>query len=119
MSGARPRKWMKLDNAAKIYPAAMSRSWNALFRVSAVLSEPVDPAVLQKALDRCMKRFPTFAMRLRRGVFWYYMDTMDTPLSVQPDVANPCVRMELHGEKDYMLRVRYHGCSIAVEFFMY
>lgn len=117
MSGARPRKWMKLDNAAKIYPAAMSRSWNALFRVSAVLSEPVDPAILQKALDRCMKRFPTFAMRLRRGVFWYYMDTIDTPLSVQPDVANPCVRMELHGEKDYMLRVRYHDCSIAVEFF--
>ena len=60
MSGARPRKWMKLDNAAKIYPAAMSRSWNALFRVSAVLSETVDPAVLQEALDRCMKRRTSF-----------------------------------------------------------
>ena len=67
MSGARPRKWMKLDNAAKIYPAAMSRSWNALFRVSAVLSEPVDPAVLQKALDRCMKRFPHLCNAFKAG----------------------------------------------------
>lgn len=59
--------WLKLDNAAKIYPAAMRRTWTALFRFSAELSEPVEPEILQKALDSTMKRFPCFAVRLRRG----------------------------------------------------
>ena len=43
--------WMKLDNAAKIYPAAKRRNWMALFRMSARLTEPVDPVTLRAALD--------------------------------------------------------------------
>ena len=38
----KPTKWMKLDNAALIYPATMNRSWTALFRLSATLTEPID-----------------------------------------------------------------------------
>jgi hypothetical protein len=30
--------WLKLDNAAKIYPAAKRRNWKALFRLSATLA---------------------------------------------------------------------------------
>ena len=33
----KPTKWMKLDNAALIYPATMNRCWTALFRLSATL----------------------------------------------------------------------------------
>ena len=44
-----PPEWFKLDNAAKIYPAAKSRNWTALFRLSATLTEPVDPAILHEA----------------------------------------------------------------------
>ena len=42
---------MRLDNAAKIYPAAKRRNWNNFFRISATLAEPVDRAVLAAALD--------------------------------------------------------------------
>lgn len=110
------RRWMKLDNAAKIYPAAKSRSWNALFRVSATLSEEVDAALLQIALCRCIKRFPSYALCLRKGLFWYYLDTIENVPLVEPDVVNPCVRMDL-SKNAFMFRVRYHGRSIAVEFF--
>ena len=44
-------RWMRLDNAAKIYPAAKRRKWNNVFRLSATLTQPVDPVVLQAALD--------------------------------------------------------------------
>ena len=44
-------RWLRLDNAAKVYPAARRRDWTNVFRVSATLKEPVDPAVLQAALD--------------------------------------------------------------------
>ena len=50
-------RWMPLDNAAKIYPAARSRNWSNVFRVSANLVEEIDRAVLKDALDVVVHRF--------------------------------------------------------------
>ena len=61
-------RWMPLDNAAKIYPAARSRKWSNVFRVSATLNDPIDRAVMQAALDVTVRRFPGLATRLRRNV---------------------------------------------------
>ncbi len=74
LSPARSLRWMRLDNAAKIYPAAKRRNWNNFFRMSATLAEPVDRAVLAAALDVTVRRFPSIAVRLRRGAFWYYLE---------------------------------------------
>lgn len=109
--------WYKLDNAAKIYPASMSRRWTALFRLAATLDEPVDPATLELALASTLKRFPTFALKLRRGVFWYYMEQVEGTPGVEPDVANPMVRMDLQANRGFMFRVRYHENRIAIEIF--
>lgn len=111
------QSWMKLDNAAIIYPAAMSRRWTAMFRFSMNLDEPIDPVLLQQALDRTLPRFPAFRQRLRNGLFWHYMEGIEQPLLVRPDVGNPCTRMDFKSNSGYMLRVRYHGTRIAVEFF--
>ena len=66
-------RWVRLDNAAKIYPASRTRRWSNVFRLSATLTEPVDTAVLQSALDVLVPRFSTIAARRRRGVLWYYL----------------------------------------------
>ena len=109
--------WLQLDNAALIYPAAMNRNWTALFRLSAQLNEPVDPVVLQTALDRVLLRFPAFTTRLRRGLFWYYLENAKRSPLIQKDVANPCVRMDLGKDGGLMFRVRYYDRRIAVEIF--
>ena len=62
-------RWLRLDNAAKIYPAVRSETWSNVFRVSATLSEPVDIPTAQSALDVTARRFPSLAARLRRGLF--------------------------------------------------
>lgn len=71
------KEWFKLDNAAKIYPAARSSRWNAVFRMSVVLKEEVDPELLQQALDDVIDRFPTYRMTLKKGFFWYYFQFLD------------------------------------------
>lgn len=58
LSPARSLRWMRLDNAAKIYPAAKRRNWNNFFRLSVTLTEPIDTAVLRAALDVTVRRFP-------------------------------------------------------------
>ena len=111
------KAWMKLDNAAKIYPAAKRRNWTALFRLSAELDEPVDPLILEQAQRNTVARFPFYAQRLRRGLFWFYLEQLEGTPPVQKDVANPCVRMRLKENGGFMFRVRYYDRRIAVEFF--
>lgn len=111
------RGWMRLDNAAKIYPAAMRRSWTALFRFSADLTENVDPAVLQQAVNAVTRRFPAFAVRLKRGVFWFYLQHTDRAPTIQQDVQNPCVPMDLKDNDRFLFRVRYYHSRIACEYF--
>ena len=89
----RSLRWMRLDNAAKIYPANRSRNWSNVFRLSMTLNEPVDPAVLQSALDVTVLRFPSIAVRLRRGLFWYYLEEIPSAPPVQQDGPWPIQRM--------------------------
>lgn len=109
--------WLKLDNAAKIYPPAQTEGWNALFRLSVTFSEPVDREALSRALARVLKRFPNFAMRLRRGLFWYYLDRISGQPEIQDDVQNPCARMNFKENGGFAFRVRVFGNRVAVEIF--
>jgi NRPS condensation-like uncharacterized protein len=109
--------WLKLDNAAKIYPAAKNRGWTALFRFTADFYREVDPDCLKIALDRTIKRFPWLALRIRKGVFWHYFEHMDGAPDMQSDVANPCVRMKFSENNHFLFRVRYYDMHIAVEIF--
>lgn len=111
------KNWYRLDNSAKIYPAVMSRNWASMFRVSLTLKEPVDPAVLQAALEDTVRRIPTFCLSLHRGLFWYYLNASRQRPLVEPDVANPCKKMEKGENGGYCFRLRYYRCRIAVELF--
>lgn len=111
------KRWMKLDNAAKIYPAAKRRRWKALFRLSATLTEEIDPAVLEDAQHATLARFPGFATKLKQGVFWYYMEHNEGGPPVKPDGPYPCPPMNFSENNGFMFRVRYHHRRIAVEIF--
>lgn len=113
----RKLRWMRLDNAAKIYPANRRRNWSNVFRLSATFYEPVDPVVLQSAVDATVRRFPSIAVRLRRGVFWYYLEELPEAPRVQPDKACPVTRMPAEDVRKCALRVLYYQNRIAVEFF--
>ena len=117
MSDAPGRIWMPLDNAALIFPAIRRRNWNNVFRQSVTLKEDVDPALLQQAVDQLMPRFPSFYLRLRRGVFWYYLEEVSEPPRVQEDYAYPLTFMRSQEMSRCCLRVLYFRNRIAVEFF--
>lgn len=108
---------MPLDNAAKIYPPAMTEGWNALFRVSVTLDEPVDRQVLKRALLRTAARFPNFTMHLRRGFFWYYLEKLDGVPEIRDDVRNPCARLNFRENGGFAFRIRCYNRRIAVEIF--
>ena len=117
LSPARSLRWMKLDNAAKIYPAAKRRNWNNFFRISATLTEPVDTAVLRSALDVTARRFPSIAVRLRRGVFWYYLEQIPKAPVIQEEKSCPLAHAPFHQVRQCAFRVLVYHNRFAVEFF--
>lgn len=112
-----PLRWVRLDNAAKIYPAARRRNWTNLFRQSVTLTEEVDTAVLQSALDVTVKRFPSIAARLRKGIFWYYLHQVAEAPKVREEYSYPLVYMDKKEIGQCAFRVIVHEKRIAVEFF--
>lgn len=113
----RSLRWMRLDNAALIFPAAQRRHWSNAFRISFTFSDPVDPDVLQRALARVAPRFPTVLVRLRRGMFWHYLEELETPPAVQPDTWQPLKSMTGADVRRCAIRVLYYRDRMAVEFF--
>jgi len=117
LSPARSLRWMKLDNAAKIYPAAKRRNWNNFFRISATLTEPVNVAVLRSALDVTARRFPSIAVRLRRGMFWYYLEQIPHSPAIQEEKSCPLAHAPFHEVRQCAFRVLVYHNRFAVEFF--
>ena len=117
LSPAKKLRWMQLDNAAKIYPAAKRRGWTNYFRLSMTLSETVDVPVLRSALDVTVRRFPSIAVRLRRGVFWYYLEQIPNAPPIEEERSYPLVHVPFDDVRKCAFRVIVYRERIAVEFF--
>ncbi len=117
MARAQKLRWMKLDNAAKIYPAARSQNWSSIYRLSATLTEPVEPDAMERALDITLRRFPSIAVRLRKGVFWYYLEQLRQAPAISQEYSYPLTKMDRQAVRKCAFRVIVYENRIAVELF--
>ncbi len=111
-----PKIWYKLDLSAIVYPTLQRRDFSSVYRLSVVLKEPVDPDVLQKAVDMALPRFPTYKTAIRRGLFWRYLEPNNRPGPfVQKDIRNFCMPMPFKAGNRYLLRIYYYDRRISLE----
>ena len=109
--------WLRLDNAAKIYPAARTDNWSNVFRLSATLNEKVDKTALKQALEKTIRRFPSMAVRLRKGMFWYYLHEIENAPEIMDEYSHPLTRMSKKETRKCAFRVIVYDKRIAVEMF--
>ena len=83
MTASIPEK-LRLDNAANIYPASMSKHYCSLYRMKVTLTEDIDTDILQKALLAASERIPTFRCTLKAGAFWWYLKRSRKDPQVRP-----------------------------------
>lgn len=108
--------WYKLDLSAIVYPTLQRKDFSSVYRLSALMKEEIDPALLQKALDMTLPRFPTYKVAIRKGLFWRYLEPNNRPGPfVTPDIKNPCMPMPFKANNRYLLRVYYYGRRISLE----
>jgi NRPS condensation-like uncharacterized protein len=110
------RGWIKLDNAAKLFPAIMSDNLTSVFRITAFLKEPIKYTAIKKAVEITAKRFPYFSVSLGSGLFWPYLEFNDQYPRIQADEDIPCNAFAANRKNEPLYRVIIKGRSIAVEF---
>lgn len=108
--------WYKLDLSAIVYPTLQRRDFSSVYRLSVMLKETVRPDLLQQALNITLKRFPTYKVAMRKGLFWRYLEPNNRlgPF-VTPDIRNFCMPMPFHSESRYLIRVYYYQNRISLE----
>jgi hypothetical protein len=116
MPVAANQDWLRLDNAAKIYPAAASQDAPAVFRLSATFDKPIRIAELQQAYASVLARCPYFQVYLKRGVFWYYLQRHDRVPPIQLLDRHLQLEMPIHQRDIPLLRVQARGATMAIDF---
>lgn len=110
-------KKLPLDNAAKIYPAAKTKKWNAVFCVCVHTKETIDVNALNKAAVELAERFPFYYTALKKGFFWDCLIPAEGYPLVEKDCGQICRAFNLNDKSTPLFRIVYSDKEIRVEFF--
>jgi NRPS condensation-like uncharacterized protein len=105
--------WFTLDNAAKIFPAVITKEVTSVFRITVVLKDPVKIKPLQKAVLRAEERYPYYRVRLREGFFWYYLEHFPQHFSIDAGHEMICQKFPKDG---LLIRFLVRANMISAEF---
>ncbi len=109
--------WYKLDNVAKVFLATISDRDTKTLRVSCTLKEDIDPSLLQEAVLSAIQDRPQFQMRIRRGLFWHYLETTDIQPVVTEESDRICPLLYSPAKAMLHYQVTYFGKRINLDMF--
>jgi NRPS condensation-like uncharacterized protein len=108
--------WLKLDNAAKLFPAIMSGELTAVFRITAFLKNPVIFSTIKEAVEITAARFPYFSVSLGSGLFWFYLEYNHKLPRIQTEEKTPCTAFAAKRKNEPLYRILVRENRISVEF---
>ncbi|MCH5179946.1 MAG: hypothetical protein J1F32_01875 [Erysipelotrichales bacterium] len=109
--------WYTLDNAAKIFPAVYKRSDTNSYRISVTLKSEVNPDILLLATKDALKRFPHLCVKLKSGLFWYYLEHNYNEPMIEKEDPFLFNSVRLHSKAGFMFSITYFGRRINLEMF--
>ena len=111
------KNWYRLDNAAMIFPPISDKYSPNTFCLSATLDEKIDKHILTQSVNEVLKSEDTFRVRLKRGVFWYYLEENDKPPMIQPEPLEFMEFIDSRYDDNYLFKVYYYENRISVVYF--
>ncbi len=109
--------WYKVDNVAKVFLATAGKRDTRTLRVSCTLWEDIDAELLQEAVLSAIQVRPQFQVRIRRGIFWHYMEDTDMMPVVTEEHGRVCPILYAPGRAMLHYKVTYYGNRINLDLF--
>ena len=109
--------WRRLDNSAKIFPMSTGKKYSTVFRLSAVLKEKVNPIVLEKAVNIALEQYKSFKVRMKAGLFWYYLEENPKMPIIEEERDYACQYINPKTNNNYLFKVTYFENKINIDIF--
>lgn len=109
--------WYKLDNVAKVFLATVNKRDTRALRVSCTLKENIEPDLLQKAVLSAIQDRPQVQVRIRRGIFWHYLEDTDILPVVTEEHDRVCPLLYVHAKSMLHYQVTYFRNRINLDIF--
>jgi len=109
--------WRRLDNSAKIFPLSTGKRYSTVFRLSAVLKEDIEPNLLKEAVEQALEKYQSFKVRLKAGLFWYYLEYNPKTIIIEEEKDYPCKYINSRRNNNYLFKVTYFKNKINIDIF--
>lgn len=106
----------KLDNTARVFSLDYKKNTN-IFRYSIILNQNIDKDSLEKVLEKTLKNYPLFKVKLGTGFFWNYLKINPKVPIVKKEEEVLCKSIDLRENNDYLFRITYCKNKINLDFF--
>ena len=107
--------WYRIDNVAKVFLATVGKRDTRSFRLSCSLKEDIDPELLQQAVNSAIEDRPQVQVRIRRGVFWHYMEDTDLMPVVKQEDDRICPLLYVPSKTMLHYQVTYFANRINLD----
>lgn len=107
----------KLDSAGLIFTFTSNNNNTNVFRVSVFLKDNVDENVLYNALDIALNQVKYFNLKIRKGLFWYYLENNNKKPLIFKENFYPCSFINKFENNDFLFRISYFKNKINLEVF--
>lgn len=109
--------WRRLDNSAKIFPMSTGEKYSTVFRISAVLKDDIQPEILQKAVKNTLEKYEAFKVKMKAGLFWYYLEQNNKEPIIEEEREYPCKYINPRRNRGYLFKVTYFKNKINIDIF--
>ena len=107
--------WYRIDNVSKVFLATVGKRDTRSFRLSCTLKEDIDPEILQEAVTSAIDDRPQMQVRIRRGIFWHYMEDTDLMPVVKKEDDRICPLLYFPSKTMLHYQVTYFGRRINLD----
>lgn len=111
------KNWYRLDNAAMIFPPISDKKSPNTFCLSATLDEKIDKETLEKSVNEVLQSEDTFRVRLKKGLFWYYLEENDKTPFILNESSSLMEFIDTRYDDNYLFRVFYYDNRISITYF--
>ena len=94
-------EWRRLDNSAKIFPMSTGEKYSTVFRLSVLLKNDINPNILKEAVIRTVETYDIFKVKMKSGIFWYYLEENTKQPKITEERDYPCKYIDPKKNNDY------------------
>ena len=109
--------WRRLDNSAKIFPLSAGKRYSAVFRLSVLLNNDINPKILKKAVIQSLEKYKSFKVKLKKGFFWHYLEENTKTPIIEEEREYPCKYINPVYNRGYLFKVTYFKNKINIDIY--